>query len=145
MYRVCVVTATRAEYGLLKNVIRKIELDTDLELYLVVTGTHLSSEYGNTIQEIIEDGMPISETIEILDKRNDYVGITNTMAQATAEFGKMFQRVMPHMLIVLGDRYELLPICQCAVVFGIPIAHISGGEITEGDRKSTRLNSSHVF
>lgn len=131
-YRVCVVTATRAEYGALKNVIREIDRHLDLELYLVVTGTHLSRKYGYTIEEIIEDGMPISEKIEILDEDNSEMGITSTIAKASFLFGEMFRRVSLNMLVVLGDRFELLPICQCAVVFGIPIAHISGGEITEG-------------
>lgn len=132
MNRVCVVTATRAEYGVLKNIIQEIERDKELELYFVVTGAHLSDSYGMTIQEIIDDGVSIAETIEILDDRNDELGITYAMARATAAFGEMFYRVKPKMLVVVGDRYELLPICQCAVVCGIPIAHISGGEITEG-------------
>ncbi len=130
--RICVVTATRAEYGILRNVIQKIVMDIDLELYLVVTGTHLSKKYGYTIREIQEDGIPISETIDILNEKNDEVGITEAMGKATIKFGEMFWRVKPSMLIVLGDRYELLPICQCALVCGIPISHISGGELTEG-------------
>lgn len=132
MYKICVVTATRAEYGVLKNVIRKIEEDDTLELCLVVTGTHLSQQYGYTIQEIYDDGMPVSEKIEILDESNDEPGIAKTMGNASIAFGEMFQRVRPDLLLVVGDRYELMPICQCAVIFRIPIAHISGGEITEG-------------
>lgn len=132
MHKICVVTATRAEYGLLKNVIKEIEKDEDLDLYLIATGTHLSSDYGYTVQEIYDDGLIISDEIQILDDGNDELGIINTMANATRLFGEVLNRERPDLLVVLGDRYELLPICQCAVVLGITIAHISGGEITEG-------------
>lgn len=132
MYKICVVTATRAEYGLLKNVIKEIEKDEDLDLYLIATGTHLSNDYGYTVQEIYDDGLIISDEIQILDDGNDELGIINTMANATRLLGEVLNRERPDLLVVLGDRYELLPICQCAVVLGIPIAHISGGEITEG-------------
>lgn len=132
MHKICVVTATRAEYGLLKNVIKEIEKDEDLDLYLIATGTHLSNDYGYTVQEIYDDGLIISDEIQILDDGNDELGIINTMANATRLLGEVLNRERPDLLVVLGDRYELLPICQCAVVLGIPIAHISGGEITEG-------------
>lgn len=132
MYKICVVTATRAEYGVLKHTIRRIMEDEELNLYLVATGMHLSRQYGYTIQEIIDDGIPVSDAIEILSEENDERAITNAMGKETIAFGEIFQRERPDMLLVVGDRYEILPACQCAVIFGIPIAHISGGEITEG-------------
>lgn len=132
MKKICVVTATRAEYGLLRNVIARIENDSELELSLIVTGTHLEKKYGNTIQEIIEDGFPIAEEIPILSYEEGEIGIIKTMATALVSFGDSFCRLKPDMLVVLGDRYELLPICEAAMICKIPIAHISGGEITEG-------------
>lgn len=132
MKKICVVTATRAEYGLLRNTILRIEKADDLELCLVVTGMHLDKRYGMTIKEIEEDGISIAQRIPILSEKNDEAGILETMAKATMEFGKYFGKAKPDMVIVLGDRYELFPICQSALIYGIPIAHISGGEITEG-------------
>ncbi len=132
MKKICVVTATRAEYGLLKNIIKCIQNEEQLELCLVVTGMHLEKKYGYTVEEIKADKMPIAEKIPILSEENDELGITKTMGTASERFGEMFDRQKPDMLVVLGDRYELLPVCQCALIFEVPIAHISGGEITEG-------------
>lgn len=132
MKKICVVTATRAEYGVLKNLIERIHLDKELELCLIVTGTHLSVEYGYTIKEIIEDGYPIAEEVSILSEEDSEMGIIETMSNAVLKMGRVFQKHSPDILIVVGDRYELLPICNAAMVFSIPIAHISGGEITEG-------------
>ncbi len=132
MKRICVVTATRAEYGLLRGVIRNIIKDDEMELILAVTGTHLSKHFGNTVAEIKEDGFPIAEQIEILQKNDTEIDICHTMANAAKLFAEMYARQMPDMIVVEGDRYELLPICSSAMIFGIPIAHISGGEVTEG-------------
>lgn len=132
MKKIGVITATRAEYGVLRNVIQAISNDEELELCLMVTGAHLSEKYGYTIQEIYDDGYPIAEKIPILAGGDSELEITRAMGRAMAGFGEAFQRQKPDMLIVLGDRYELLPVCSAAVVMGIPIAHISGGEITEG-------------
>ena len=132
MKKVCVVTATRAEYGVLRNVIERINRDNELELCLIVTGTHLSKQYGYTINEIVEDGYPITERVAILSGEDSEMGIVTTMANTLLRMGKMFQKHKPDLLLVVGDRYELLPICNAALIFSIPIAHISGGEITEG-------------
>lgn len=132
MKKICVVTATRAEFGLLVNVIKKIERDPELELCLAVTGTHLSPLYGNTLEEIEGSGIPIAEKIPILDEDDGPEGICRTMGRAYVLFGQMYARQKPDMLVVLGDRYELLPICSSALQFRIPIAHISGGEVTTG-------------
>lgn len=98
----------------------------------MVTGAHLSERFGYTIQEIYDDGYLIAEKIPILTDDDSEFAITQAMSVALIGFGEAFQRQKPDMIIVLGDRYELLPICGAAVVMGIPIAHISGGEITEG-------------
>lgn len=132
MKKICVVTSTRAEYGLLRRVIQNIFKDDELELVLAVTGTHLSEDYGYTIEEIIKDGFPIAEKIQIMEEVNTSSDVCKIMGNAAIRFGKMFDRQKPDLLVVEGDRYELLPICSSAMMFGIPIAHISGGEITEG-------------
>lgn len=132
MKTVCVVTATRAEYGLLKNIIKLIEKDEELKLILVVTGTHLSKDFGYTVTEIREDKLPIFAEIDILVEENGGISASKTMAKAFYKFSDFFKDYKPDMLVVLGDRYELLPICACAMNEQIPISHISGGEITEG-------------
>lgn len=134
MKKICVVTATRAEFGLLLNVIRRIKEDPDLDLCLIVTGTHLSALYGNTVREIEETGIPVTEKIAILEdgEEDGPEGICRTMGRACTLFGEMYARQSPDMLVVLGDRYELIPVCSSALQFRIPIAHISGGEVTAG-------------
>lgn len=132
MKKICVVTATRAEYGLLRNVIARIDADMELELCLLVTGTHLAEKYGSTIEEIVADGFPITKEIPILSGETGEEGIIKAMTNALHAFGETFRELRPDMLIVLGDRYELLPICEAAMIYKIPISHISGGEITEG-------------
>lgn len=132
MKKICVVTATRAEYGVLRRTIRLIEQDEDLELCLVVTGSHLSKKFGYTIEEIEKDGFEIAEKIDILDDEPSEIGICNTMGKAMQLFGEVYKKQMPDMLLVVGDRYELIPICSTAMIYNIPVAHISGGEITEG-------------
>lgn len=130
--RVGVVTATRAEYGLLKNVMSRIDSDNDLELVLFVTGTHLLQEYGYTVEDIVKDGFIVSEKIDMLMKADSPAAISKTMGMAAILFGDAFERNPINLLVVLGDRYELLPICQAAMCAQVPIAHISGGEATEG-------------
>lgn len=132
MKRICVVTATRAEYGLLRRIIRYILEDDELELILAVTGAHLSKAFGYTVQEIEKDGFPISERIAILEEETSETAICKTMANAASLFAEMYKKQKPDLVIVEGDRYELLPICSSAMIFGIPIAHVSGGEVTEG-------------
>ncbi len=132
MKRICVVTTTRAEYGLLRRIIQNILDDEELELVLAVTGTHLSKEYGDTVEEIVQDGFPIAEKIEIMEEINTSADVCRIMGNAAIRFGEMFERQKPDLLVAEGDRYELLPICSSAMMHGIPIAHISGGEITEG-------------
>ncbi len=129
---IAVLTATRAEYGLLKPLMERIEQDQELELAILVTGMHLSEEFGYTYEEIIEDGFSITAKIPILDQKHDAAATSRAMAVALLEFGKYFQINKPDLLVVLGDRYETVAVCLAAVNMRIPIAHIHGGEITEG-------------
>lgn len=132
MKKVCVVTATRAEYGLLKSVIRDIDKSNKLELQLLVTGTHLSPEFGLTYQEIVEDGYTITAKIEMLMSSDTSVGITKSMGAFLFGLADFFEINKPDMIVILGDRYEMLMAAAAAMIANIPIAHIGGGEITEG-------------
>ncbi len=132
MKKVCVVTATRAEYGLLKPVIKQIYESNRLALQLVVTGAHLSPEFGHTYQEIENDGYPIIAKIEMLLSSDTNVGITKSMAIALLGFADFFEQYKPNIVVILGDRYEMLMVATAAMLARIPIAHIHGGEITQG-------------
>lgn len=132
MKKVCIVTGTRAEYGLLKPIIEKVHKDTELELQLVVTGMHLSHEFGLTYKEIEKDGFPIIDKVEMLLSSDSNVGITKSMAVALMGFADSFERLKPDILVILGDRYEMLMVASAAMIAKIPIAHLHGGELTEG-------------
>lgn len=132
MKKVCVVTGTRAEYGLLRPLIQKINNDVDLELQLVVTGMHLSPEFGLTYQEIEQDGFKITERNEMLLSSDTPNGITKSIGLGTIGFADVFSKIAPDMVVLLGDRYEALAAATAAMVHRIPIAHIHGGELTEG-------------
>ena len=132
MKKVCVVTSTRAEYGLLKELIRIINDDSDIELCLVVTGTHLSQEFGYTVSQIESDGFPIAERIDILVSGDTPMAVSKTQGLAFISFAEMYARQKPDIVVILGDRTEMIPIAFAAANERIPIAHISGGETTEG-------------
>ncbi len=132
MKRIAVVTATRAEYGLLMPLLRKIESDENLELDLIVTGTHLSDKHGHTIDEIRQDGFLISHQFPILEEGNTPYDISVTIANAIKSFAVCFRDDRPDMVIILGDRTEMLGVASAAMNERIPIAHIHGGEVTEG-------------
>ena len=132
MKKVCVVTGTRAEYGLLKLLIEKIDHDDELKLQLVVTGMHLSPEFGLTYKEIERDGFKITERNEMLLSSDTSNGITKSIGLGMIGFADIFTRIMPDMVVILGDRYEVLAAATAAMVHRIPIAHIHGGELTLG-------------
>lgn len=132
MRRIAVVTGTRAEYGLLKNTLNKIKENKNLRLQLIVTGTHLSEEYGYTVKEIIDDGFEIEDTIPILMKNSNKDCVAKEMGLLMIQISQTFERIKPDVLLILGDRYEIFAVASVAMVMNIPIAHISGGEITEG-------------
>lgn len=131
-YDICIVTSTRAEYGLLKPLIQKINKDQELNLKLIVTGMHLSVEYGNTVNYIEKDGYHIDDKIEILLSSDSAVGVAKSMGLAMISFAESLNKLNPDLLIVLGDRSEIFAISSVATVLNIPIAHISGGDVTEG-------------
>ena len=129
--KVCVVTGTRAEYGLLYWLMKDIEEDSELELQLIVTGMHLSPEFGLTYKEIEKD-FKIDKKIEILLSSDTSIGISKSMGLAQISFGEVFEELKPDILVVLGDRYEIFSAVSSAMIAKIPIAHLHGGETTEG-------------
>ena len=132
MKKIAVVTADRAEYGILTPLLRRIWSDSGLKLDLIVTGTHLSERHGMTVKFIEEDGFPISHRIPILEEGNTPCHISFTMANALKKFATCFRDDVPEMVVILGDRTEMLGVACAAMNERIPIAHIHGGEITEG-------------
>jgi len=130
--KICVLTGTRAEYGLLYTLMKAIEQELNLQLQLIVTGTHLSPEFGLTYKEIEEDGFVIDRKVEMLLSSDTAVGITKSIGMGIIGFADAFAQLQPDLLVLLGDRYEILAAAQAALIAKIPIAHIAGGDTTEG-------------
>jgi len=130
--KICVVTGTRAEYGLLHYLLKDINNDSEFDLQLIVTGMHLSPEFGNTYQEIEKDGFNIDEKIDISLSSDCEVAIAKSIGIGVSRFAEVFDREKPDLLILLGDRYEIFSSAIAAMVSRVPIAHIHGGETTEG-------------
>lgn len=130
--KVCVVTGTRAEYGLLHGLLKEIELADELQLQLIVTGMHLSHEFGNTYQQIAADGFRIDAKVEMLLSSDTEVGISKSMGLAMLGFADVFADLQPDILVVLGDRFEIFSAVSVATIARLPIAHLHGGETTEG-------------
>lgn len=129
--KLCVVTGTRAEYGLLYWLMKAVQVDPDLQLQLIVTGMHLSPEFGMTYKEIEKD-FYIDKKIEILLSADSPISISKSMGLALISFSEAYSELDPDLLIVLGDRYEIFAAASAAMVARIPIAHLHGGETTEG-------------
>lgn len=131
MKKICVVTGTRAEYGLLYWLMKEMELDGALKLQLIVTGMHLSPEFGLTYKEV-EKEFKIDRKIEMLLSSDSPVGISKSMGLAQIGFAEAYDELRPDMVVLLGDRYEIFAAASAAMIAAIPIAHIHGGETTEG-------------
>jgi len=132
MKRIAILTAARAEYGLLKPLILALKREVFFAVDIIVTGMHLSPDYGLTYQEIEQDGIDIAKKIPLVMESDTAEGISRTMGSALISFGSYFEQNKPDMLIVLGDRYETIAVCLAATNARIPIAHLYGGETTEG-------------
>lgn len=130
--KICVVTGTRAEYGLLYWLMKEIQADSDLELQVVVTGMHLSPEFGLTYKVIEDDGFRIDVKVEMLLSSDTPVGIGKSIGLATIGFTDAIDRLDPDIIVLLGDRFEILAAAQAALVARKVVAHIHGGETTEG-------------
>ena len=129
--KICVVTGTRAEYGLLYWLMKEIKADNDLQLQIIATGMHLSPEFGLTYKQI-EKEFKIDKKIEMLLSSDTPIGISKSMGLAQISFAESFEELRPDIVVVLGDRYEIFSAVSAAMIARIPIAHLHGGETTEG-------------
>ncbi len=129
---IAAITGTRAEYGLLRPVLHKLLNDGEIILSVITTGAHLSPAYGNTVQEIEADGMPIAARLAILTHGEGALALPDTVADAVCQFARWFAAHTPDLVLVLGDRYEIFAATQAAAMMGVPVAHISGGDVTLG-------------
>lgn len=129
---VAVFTGSRAEYGLLYWLMKDLQASDEFQLQVIVSGMHLSPEFGETWRQVEEDGFAIEAKVEILLSSDSAVGVAKSMGLGTLGFADALDRLRPDLLVILGDRFEALAIAQAALVMRIPIAHLHGGEITEG-------------
>ena len=132
MKNICVVTGSRAEYGLLYWLMKEIRKDRTLRLQIIVTGSHLSANFGLTYRDIEADGFTIDRKIPILTADTSAVGVTRALGKAVLGFAQAFQDLDPEWVVVLGDRYEILAAVEAALIAKIPVTHIAGGDITAG-------------
>ena len=132
MRKICVITGTRAEYGLLYWTLKGLQDDDSIQLSICVTGMHLAPEFGLTYKKIVEDGFVITEKVETLLSSDTTVGVSKSIGMGTISFAEVFDRIQPDIILVLGDRFEIFAACTAAMISKIPIAHCHGGEATEG-------------
>jgi UDP-hydrolysing UDP-N-acetyl-D-glucosamine 2-epimerase len=129
---ICIVTGSRAEYGLLASLMRAVLLDPDLKLQIVATGMHLAPEFGHTYREIEADGFVIDAKVDMLLSSDRPTATVKSIGLGVIGFADAFERLAPDIIVLLGDRFEILAAAQAALVMRIPVAHIHGGEISEG-------------
>lgn len=130
--RICVATGSRSEYGLLRNLMRILRDDERADLTLLVTGMHLVPDFGMTVDEIITDGFIVNERIESQLASDTMLGTAKSLGLGIISCSDSLIRLAPDVLVLLGDRYEIFSVAIAASILGIPVAHISGGEVTEG-------------
>lgn len=130
--KICVVTGSRAEYGLLAPVMRAVADAPDFELAVVVAAMHLSPEFGLTYRAVEDDGFPIDARVEMLLSSDTAVGAAKSLGLGVMGFAEAFERLAPDLVLVLGDRFEILAAAQAALLARIPLGHLAGGDVTEG-------------
>ncbi len=134
MRKICFVTGTRAEYGLLSRLMRLVQADANLQLQIIATNMHLSTKFGETYREIEDDGFKIDKKVPIIDELEEDTPVSTlkAMSKGLEGFAIAYSELKPDLIVILGDRYEMLSAATAALIFRIPIAHIHGGEVTEG-------------
>lgn len=130
--KICIVTGSRAEYGILYWLIRELSEDASVHLQLIATGMHLMPEFGSTYRVIEADGFAIDRKIEMMVSSDTPTGMAKSVGLGVLGFADAFESLAPDAVVVLGDRFEMLAVAQAAFIAGYPVAHISGGEVTEG-------------
>jgi UDP-hydrolysing UDP-N-acetyl-D-glucosamine 2-epimerase len=148
--KICAVTGTRAEYGVLYWLLKKIQNEPTMQLQLIVTGMHLSPEFGLTYKTIEEDGFEINARVEMLLSSDTAVGIAKSIGLGVIGFAEALERLEPDILLLMGDRFEMLAAAQTAMIAKIPIAHLGGGDVTEGSydeairHSITKMSQIHI-
>ena len=132
MRKICIFTGTRAEYGIMSRLFRMIADDSELQLQIIATNMHLSPEFGLTYKEIEADGFKIDRKVEMLLSSDTANGTVKSMGLATIGFADALEDLQPDMAVILGDRYEMLAAAEACLIYKVPVAHLHGGEITEG-------------
>jgi len=132
MRKICVVTGTRAEYGILSHLMKMIKDSDDLQLQIIATNMHLSSEFGMTYKEIETDGFTIDKKVQMLISSDTPNATVKSIGLATIGFADALEDLQPDLLLILGDRYEMLAVVLATLIYKIPVAHLHGGEVTEG-------------
>ena len=132
MRRIAVLTGTRADYGLLRGLLRAIDADPDLDLQIIATGTHLLDAFGRTETEIVADGFRVTASVPIWSATDSALGVAADVGAALPIFAEALATLDPDVLVVLGDRLEAFAATTAATILSVPVAHIHGGELTEG-------------
>lgn len=130
--KICIVTGTRAEYGIMSRLMQSLKEDDRVDLQIIATNMHLSPEFGLTVKEIENDGFKIDKKVEMLLSSDTPTGTVKSMGLASIGLADAYAELSPDLIVILGDRYEMLAAASAALIFGIPVAHLYGGEITEG-------------
>lgn len=130
--KICVVTGTRAEYGIMSRLMKSLKDDPKVELQVIATNMHLSPEFGMTITEIEGDGIRVDKRVEMLLSSDSNVGIVKSMGLELIGMADALEELDPDLVVLLGDRYEMLSVASASLIMGLPVAHLYGGEITEG-------------
>ena len=130
--KICIISSSRADYGILKNLITSFNSSNEFDLKLIVTGSHLSREHGYTVKEILSDGVKIDKRVPTINKTSSSIDIANNFSNTVSKMVSSISSLKPNVVLLLGDRYEIFATAISASILKIPIAHIHGGEITEG-------------
>ena len=133
MKNVCVVTGSRAEYGIMRALLLKLNKEQNIKLDVVVTAMHLEEKYGNTYRQIEEDGLNIIKKIPLNLENTSKKCVSKSLALLTTGLSELFEKVKYNLIIILGDRYEMLPVVNVALIYNIPVCHLHGGEKTLGN------------
>ena len=143
--KICFITGSRADYGFIYWILKKLKKEARLQIQLVVSAMHLSPEFGCTFEEIEKDGFSIDEKVEMLLSSDSDLGIAKSTGLGTIGFSESLNRLKPDLVVVTGDRFETLSAATAAMLLQIPLAHIGGGEITKGAVDDTiRHAISHI-
>ena len=129
---ICVISGSRAEYGLLFCTLKRLKKSDKFNLNLVLTGMHLSALHGNTYKQVEKDGFKIKAKLQTLQKNDDELSISKSLSVGILKTSEIFKKIKPDLLLILGDRYEIFAAASAAMIMNIPIAHIHGGELTKG-------------